>query len=381
MNDISILIGADIVPTASNVNLFANGDINKLFGEELVNMITQKDFCIFNLESPLCDLESPIPKCGPNLCAPESTIKGIKAISPSLLCLANNHIMDQGEQGLISTIKLLNEYGIHYVGAGVNLQAASKPFIWEKNNIKIGVYACAEHEFSIATEDSPGANPFDPLESLDHINKLKAECDYVIILYHGGKEYYRYPSPYLQKVCRKMTEKGADLIVCQHSHCVGSYEVFNSAFIVYGQGNFIFDASDNEHWQTSLLLDYKISKNACLDYIPIIKEGNCVRIAPSQKAKEIIGEFEKRSAEISEPHFIENTYKLFSRSYYITYLKHFSGHSKLFSVMDRIFFHNYFVKLKYNKKRLLAIQNYVECEAHREIMLEGIKVEIREHRT
>lgn len=38
-----------------------------------------------------------------NLIAPTCTINGIKAFNPSLVTLANNHILDQDEQGLKST--------------------------------------------------------------------------------------------------------------------------------------------------------------------------------------------------------------------------------------------------------------------------------------
>lgn len=44
---------------------------------------------------------------------------------------------------------------------------------------------------------SAGANPFDVLESFDDVQALKEHCDYVIVLYHGGKEFYRYPSPHV----------------------------------------------------------------------------------------------------------------------------------------------------------------------------------------
>ena len=37
---------------------------------------------IFNLETPITDDFNPIAKCGPNLIAPTSTIKGIKALNP-----------------------------------------------------------------------------------------------------------------------------------------------------------------------------------------------------------------------------------------------------------------------------------------------------------
>ena len=127
------------------------------------------------------------------------------------------------------------------LGVGENKTISAKPFVLSVSNKKIGVYACTEHEFSIAEDNKPGANPFDPLESFDHVSNLKKDCDYVIVLYHGGKEHYRYPSPMLQRVCRKFVEKGAGLVICQHSHCIGCEEKYLDGTIVYGQGNFIFN--------------------------------------------------------------------------------------------------------------------------------------------
>ena len=158
---------------------------------------------------------------------------------------------------------------IGYVGAGDNISEACRPYIIGRNGIRVGIYACAEHEFSIAGPETPGANPFDPLDSLDHISALKSRCDYVIVLYHGGKEHYRYPSPYLQKVCRKMAQKGADLVICQHSHCIGCFEVYNGSALIYGQGNFIFDDNgDDKCWQTSLLVRVSIDERPDIDFIP-----------------------------------------------------------------------------------------------------------------
>ena len=195
-----ILIGADFVPTASNYELFCQANTTALVGVELESILGDADFRIFNLEVPLTDQQSPIDKCGPNLIAPMNTVNGYKALPVDLLTIANNHVMDQGEQGLFSTIDLLDKSDISYVGGGKNLSEAQKPYIINVEGRKIGVYACAEHEFSIAEDKKCGANPFDPLESFDHIQALKEECDFVIVLYHGGKEHYRYPSPNLQKI-------------------------------------------------------------------------------------------------------------------------------------------------------------------------------------
>lgn len=148
----SIIIGGDLVPTQSNQKLFSEGNISNLFGEEIISILNEADYRIFNLEVPLADKETPIEKCGPNLIAPTSTVKGLKALNPTVLTLANNHILDQGEQGLKSTEKTLIENDINFIGAGENLSKAHEAYIIEQDGMKIGIYACAENEFTIATD-------------------------------------------------------------------------------------------------------------------------------------------------------------------------------------------------------------------------------------
>lgn len=372
-----ILIGGDVVPTTSNLDLFSSGDVGEILGTQLYKKWLNADMRIFNLEAPLTDNESPIEKKGPNLKAPTSTIKGINNLKPSLVALANNHILDHGTKGLHSTETILEEHDIPFVGIGSDLINSSKPYILEKDGVSIGVYACAENEFTIATDSSPGANPFDPLESLDHILELKTKCDYVIVLYHGGKEHYRYPSPYLQKVCRKIVQKGADVVVCQHSHCVGSAETYAGSTIVYGQGNFIFNKLDNEFWNNGILIKLSISDGIKIDYIPIIKSKNGVQLATKRKAEKILREFTNRSKEIQKNGFIEKQYIEFAKSKIDFYLRNFSGVGKWLSRIDRKILNGRLLKRKFKKEQLLALQNYIECEAHRELILKGLKSKIK----
>lgn len=371
-----ILIGADVVPTLSNIELFKNGDVKKLIGTDLYTIWKKADIRMFNLEVPLTDQKNQILKKGPNLIAPTTTIKGIKNLNPSLITLANNHILDHGAEGLKSTQSLLKRYNIPFVGAGKNLLEASKPYILEKNGVSIGVYACAEHEFSIATNYSPGANPFDPLESLDHIAKLKSETDFVIVLYHGGKEHYRYPSPHLQKTCRKIVEKGADLVVCQHSHCIGSYEIYKDSTIVYGQGNYIFNKYDNEFWNNGLLIKVVIDVSFQLEYIPIVRNKVGVRLAKQNESNKILTDFHKRSEEILQEGFIQEEYSRLAKESFNSYLRQFSGFGKWLSRIDRKLLKGNLIKRKYNKEQLLTLQNYIECESHREMFLQGLKKEV-----
>lgn len=370
-----ILIGADLVPTKSNVSLFESGKAEELLGKELVECLNSADYRIFNLEVPLTDREQPIPKCGPNLIAPTGCVVGYQAMGVDLLTLANNHILDQDQQGLESTVKTLDQAGIAYTGVGSTPEEAAKPYIFTCDGKNIGVYACAEHEFSIVTKHSPGANPIDLLESPDHVAKLKEQCDYVIVLYHGGKEHYRYPSPNLQKVCRKLVEKGADLVVCQHSHCIGCEEKYLHGTIVYGQGNFLFDDSESEFWQTGMLVS--IEDDFQISYIPIQKKENVVRIAKGNSKSEVIRDFQMRSERINADGYLETEYEEFARNYLNNYLAVFStkGNSFWFKLLNKVSDGGWISSLdkRIPLKLKLAMMNYMDCEAHRELLISGMK--------
>ena len=228
----NIIIGADIVPTNSNEELFIKGNIQELFGESLCGIIKNADYSIFNLEVPFYNGDTPISKCGPALRADANTINAIKKLDIKLLSLANNHIFDQGEKGLNSTIYTIENAGIDYVGIVDSTYELNKYKLIYLGSYKIGVYSCAEHEFSVATDNSAGAVPFDSYDSSVTLKQLRDICDFIIVLYHGGKEYYRYPSPNLQKNCRLLVNSGADIVICQHSHCIGCEEIYQGKRII-----------------------------------------------------------------------------------------------------------------------------------------------------
>lgn len=372
----SIVIGADLVPTKSNVELFEKGDIDTLIGSELKDIILNADYRIFNLEIPLTDESNPIKKCGPNLIAPTKCISAYKAMNIDLLTLANNHILDQGKKGLESSIETLKSAGISYVGVGDSIKDASKPKIICCNGKKIGIYACVEHEFTVATEIDSGANPIDLLETPDHIVELKKQCDYVIVLYHGGKEQYRYPSPNLHKTCRKLVEKGADLVICQHSHCIGCKEEYLQGTIVYGQGNFLFDDEENEYWQTSLLI--MLSSDFEVKYIPLKKTGNSVRLAKGAEAENILEQFNIRSEEILDSDKVYQHYSELADQYKNHYLFSFMKIKRglLYRIINKLTkgsLDKNIINKAFNSMYRYELENYVECEAHRELLLNILK--------
>lgn len=370
-----ILIGADFVPSPNNIEFFKSGNAGALFGDNLMNLLDAADFRIFNLETPLYNQLTPIQKCGANFLSPTDSVNGYIAAKTDLFTLANNHILDQGEKGLKSTCNTLQKAKIDYVGTGDNLSVAAKPYYFDFNQKRVGVYACAEHEFSIAGENTAGANPFDPLYSPNHVQKMKAYCDFAIVLYHGGKEHYQYPSPNLQKTCRKLVESGADLVVCQHSHCIGCEEKYQNGTVVYGQGNFLFNKSSRELWKTSLLVC--VNDDFSVTYIPLRADKIGVRLAEGEEADNILDGFFNRSEQIKENGFIEQRFSEFSDELFDQYILSFHGKLPLyFRVLNRLLGNKYkqrYIKKKYSKHLLNAVLNFTECEAHREVIINGLK--------
>lgn len=377
-----ILIGGDLVPTESNCEYFKDSQTDKLVDSELKSLLDSADFRIFNLEVPLTDTLSPLPKSGPNLIAPVATVSGIKALGANLLGLSNNHILDQGESGLSETMHALTDAGISFTGAGADISDAQKPFILEKNGKKIGIYACCEKEFTVASSSKSGAAPFEEAVSFEIVRSLKQSCNFVIVLYHGGKEFYRYPSPDLQKNCRALVKNGADFVICQHSHCVGCKEVFEGKTIVYGQGNFLFDRGNDEFWKSGILAELNFSENdfsnADIKFHPLKKTDCSVKLASGKDAQKIMDGFETRSKEILSDGFVEKKYAEFAGGFYKHYMTLLGGKRSKSFFMRAInkLTKNYFLKKNYGTQELLDIKNILQCQAHRELFLQALENEL-----
>ena len=127
---------------------------------------------------------------------------------------------------------------------------------------------------------------------------LKKETDYVIVIYHGGKEHVRYPSTRLRNLCREIVLCGADVVLTQHSHCIGCYEEYEGGHILYGRGNFHFTKSGmRESWYTGLLVEVDIKDELKIQFIPLVFGNSSIDVAKGEKAKEIMTAFEERNEE------------------------------------------------------------------------------------
>ncbi|AMC10857.1 hypothetical protein Lupro_06195 [Lutibacter profundi] len=362
-----IVLCGDICPTKDTEHFFKTANTKGLFNNVLP-ILQNADVLAGNLEFALTNTCTKVSKTGPILKGTPSFINLFTNVGFTALGLANNHSKDCGTLGVKSTLEICKNNNIATVGAGINQQKAKKPLIIEKNGWKIGIMAFAEHEFNAAYKNEAGANLLDVLDDFEAIKAFKKQVDYLIVLFHGGIEYYKYPSPLLQKKCRKMIDAGVNFITCQHSHVIGTEEVYKNGTILYGQGNTVFGYRENDsNWNNGLLVQITLSKNPSVKYIPICATNSGITLMNALESKQVLNSIAKRKQEIKKEDFIENSWSAFCEAKKALYLPHLFGLGRVLNKLNRIL-NNRIIKGLYSKKQLEITQNLIRCESHNEVI-------------
>ncbi len=296
-----LIITGDVVPTEVTRPAFDAGDAHALMGDCL-DILQAGDFTIGNLECALTDRDTPIRKCGPNLKGAPQHAALLRRCGFTHLGLSNNHVMDFGIAGMRDTIASIQQAGMVPFGYGENEEDSRKPVYLEKDGLKVGIIAVCEHEYSYALPDQMGATPFDPFDTMEVIADARQQCDFLAVMYHGGKEQCRVPSPRLRRACRAMVRAGADLVLTQHSHCIGSREHYRGGEIVYGQGNFNFVTHvDHPHWQSGLIADITVDKTGFqVEYHPVVITDTGIRLASGARRAALLNDFATLSEQIRD---------------------------------------------------------------------------------
>ena len=175
---------------------------------------------------------------------PEAT-KVLRKMGADIWSIGNNHTMDAGREGVISTKKIAGDLGCKAFGAGLNIHEASEPVYLEEAG-GIGMFGVSYMAECIpATETEPGIFRWDDMEYIQkRINEVKSKCRWCVVVAHGGEEFTSLPSPYTRNRYLKYLEMGADVVVGHHPHVPENYELFDDGkAIFYSLGNFIFDTN------------------------------------------------------------------------------------------------------------------------------------------
>ena len=366
-----ILIAGDYCPRARTASLIEENRFEEILGE-VKPIIESADYSLVNFECTVVDNlhAKPILKCGPNLQCTSRAVDALRYVGFKGVTLANNHVLDFDVEGLSDTIAACKANNLDMVGVGVNLKDAATVLYKIIENKTVAFINCCEHEFSIATDVKPGTNPLNAIQQFYSIKEARKLADFVIIIVHGGHEFFQLPSPRMKELYRFFVDCGADVVVNHHQHCFSGYEVYNGKPIFYGLGNFCFD-NESFHsgvWTEGYMLELSINSAIRFNLIPYIQCADKAQVGlmcdiAKQRFLNTINSLCETIADdevLKKKHSdwmikTSGSYKLVFTPYSNRYLRAAASRS--------------LIPLFLSKKRILNLINYVQCESHRDRIL------------
>lgn len=363
----NVLIAGDFCPQARVKKLCEEGKYAEVLGDAR-EIVEKADFSIVNLECPITrGGEQPIEKKGPNLMCSEKGIEAIKWAGFDCCTLANNHFLDYGAKGTGNTLETCKKHGLVTVGGGMNLEEASQTLYQKIGGKTLAVINCCEHEFSIASATTAGANPLNPIQQYYAIKEARTKADYVLVIVHGGHEHWQLPSLRMQETYRFFIDAGANAVVNHHQHCFSGYEIYKEKPIFYGLGNFCFDAPKVKSgiWNEGYLLQLQLSDSVSFCIYPYLQcqKEPCIKLLePTAYDKRI----EELNGIIANPELLHKHQDKYYRQGATKYKEMFEPLSnRFFRALQK----RGWLPSLISKRRQLLAQDYIQCESHRDRLI------------
>ncbi len=209
----------------------------------------------------------------PRFNSPHETIESLEYAGFDVLSTANNHSLDQGKEGIISTIEAIKANGMNY--AGTNLDKGMEPLVMDVEGIRIGILSYTYGLNGLdsllnAEELSYMVNLIDEEKIKEDIEELKNnDVDLILSYIHWGHEYHHQPSDYQLKLGRDMVHWGINIVFGSHPHVVQKSEIIEidgrDNFIIYSMGNFLSNQREvtmgNPYTEDGVMVKLAIEKD------------------------------------------------------------------------------------------------------------------------
>jgi len=261
--DCSLIFGGDIAPLGANPA--------GMFGT-LIPVIRGADLAVANLEIALSNRGAPVRGKPIAHTGPPQAIKGLLEAGFDAFNLANNHVLDYGEEPLLETLDSLKGAGFGLFGAGRNAREAAAAYVTERNGLRIGLlgYTPTLPQGFEASVNAPGVNPlrvrtsYRPLRNLDEypgtepiidtwplvddlqrmrtdVTTLRKQVDVLLVYQHWGTSVTERVHEFQEIIGHAAIDCGADGVFGGHQHLISAIEFYRGKPIVHGMGNLLFD--------------------------------------------------------------------------------------------------------------------------------------------
>jgi poly-gamma-glutamate synthesis protein (capsule biosynthesis protein) len=249
--------------------------LSYIWGDALEDLeATRPDHRIVNLETAVTRSAMPVPK-GINYRMHPDNLACLAAASVDCCVLANNHVLDWGQAGLVETLAVLANAGVKTAGAGHDAGEAGAPAILPMHGSgRLLVYGFACPSSGVpphwaARADRPGVNFLDERDeaALARVSRsiatAKRSGDIVVVSIHWGPNWgYEIPDHRRALAHRLIDEAGVDVVHGHSSHHPMAVELHRDRLILYGCGDLVNDyegIGGEEEFRPELALIYLVT--------------------------------------------------------------------------------------------------------------------------
>jgi poly-gamma-glutamate synthesis protein (capsule biosynthesis protein) len=248
------------------------------------------DARIINLETSITRSEDFVAK-GINYRMSPENASCLKAAAIDCCVLANNHVLDWGQAGLLETLTTLERLRIKTAGAGRTAEKAAAPAVVDiagKGRVLVFSLASATSGVPESWAAGPRAAGVNLLPDLSpataetvagHIARIGRPHDVIVVSIHWGPNWgYEIPDEQ-RRFAHALIDKAAVSVIHGHSsHHAKAIEVHRNRLILYGCGDFLNDyegIAGREDYRGDLALMYVADVDpesgtlAALDLVPL----------------------------------------------------------------------------------------------------------------
>ncbi len=208
----------------------------------------------------------------PTFNTPEQLATTLKKIGFDVVSTANNHCMDKGYSGLVSTIKYLDEADLSHTGTYASEEASKEILIKNVKGVKIAFlsFTYGTNGIPVPKDKSYAVNFIEEDLILEQIELAKKENpDVICVSMHWGIEYQTKQNATQEKWADFLFKNGVDIIIGNHPHVLQPMEkrtveledgTTKDGFVVYSLGNFMAD-QNKQYTRDSALLSITMTKH------------------------------------------------------------------------------------------------------------------------
>jgi poly-gamma-glutamate synthesis protein (capsule biosynthesis protein) len=206
--------------------------------------IQESDLAICHQETPVAVPQGPF-SAYPSFNVPPQIIAASKAVGYRACTSASNHTIDQGTEGLVRTLDVLDASGLEHTGSYRTEAESQGVLIMQTGAAKIAVIEAA---YGLNGQTPEAAWQVDLLDASAMIAKAKKArklgADIVLGVMHAGDEYASVPNAQQQEVAHALVDSGQfTMVYGHHTHSVLPVEKYKGTWIVYGLGNGVTELS------------------------------------------------------------------------------------------------------------------------------------------